>query len=322
MEPRGRDNRLPEGRARPALKGSPTGTKALPATNHEARLRAEDHRARLGAEAWRLAFRQSVLTQAGCFLAMLALWPAPIFNPLKLLVILLHEVGHVLAAYATGGMVFGIALDPGGAAMTLGHGGHLAIIVAGGYVASMLFGALLYYLAAVWEPMEVWCVLAAFLALPQVLRAFTSFTSVFSFLALVLFGLGLFLSPFKKKLIIQSLATASCLFPILDVLAESWSGYASSGFLFNSSPVLSDVSQLSGVLRIPAADLATLWIAVGIFVAVGMILVAARLEAAQARKRSLFRRPPPPPGPRSHQVEENLTYYEGGMYSSEYTIKG
>ncbi len=64
----------------------------------------------------------SLATQLVLFLVLLALWPIPILNPIKLLVVLFHETSHVLAAWLTGGEVYGLALDARGAGIALGAG--------------------------------------------------------------------------------------------------------------------------------------------------------------------------------------------------------
>ena len=72
-----------------------------------------------------------------------ALWATPAILPLKIMVVLLHELSHGLAALLTGGSIEGISVnaDQGGHAMT--RGGNGFVILSAGYVGSLLLGVML-----------------------------------------------------------------------------------------------------------------------------------------------------------------------------------
>ena len=75
------------------------------------------------------------------FGALWFLWDTPVVYPLKIFVVLLHEVSHALAAVATGGALERIVLDPnqGGATYTLG--GSRFVTLSAGYLGSLAWGA-------------------------------------------------------------------------------------------------------------------------------------------------------------------------------------
>ena len=77
------------------------------------------------------------------FGALWLLWDTPLVYPLKIFVVLLHEVSHAVAAVATGGAVSHIELDPnqGGATYTLG--GNAFLTLSAGYLGSLGWGALM-----------------------------------------------------------------------------------------------------------------------------------------------------------------------------------
>lgn len=77
------------------------------------------------------------------FGALWFLWDTPVVYPLKIFVVLLHEVSHALAAVATGGSISHITLDPnqGGATWTLG--GSAFATLSAGYLGSLAWGALM-----------------------------------------------------------------------------------------------------------------------------------------------------------------------------------
>lgn len=79
--------------------------------------------------------------------AVFALWQTPVALPLKLLVVLFHELSHGLAAVATGGSIESLTVtaDQGGLAVTRG-GSRFAVLTAG-YLGSLLIGLALFAVA-------------------------------------------------------------------------------------------------------------------------------------------------------------------------------
>lgn len=77
------------------------------------------------------------------FGALWLLWDTALVYPLKIFVVLLHEVSHALAAVATGGSISHITLDPnqGGATWTMG--GSAFATLSAGYLGSLAWGALM-----------------------------------------------------------------------------------------------------------------------------------------------------------------------------------
>jgi hypothetical protein len=83
----------------------------------------------------------------GLLLALfLTFWDSCLLLPLKLGVVALHELGHALMTWATGGAVvdFGLGLDQSG--HVLSQGGNRFLILNAGYLGSLLFGVLLLLL--------------------------------------------------------------------------------------------------------------------------------------------------------------------------------
>lgn len=76
-----------------------------------------------------------------------AFWVTPVILPLKILVVLLHELAHGAAALLTGGEVVEIDVTPrqGGHAVT--RGGSRFVILTAGYLGSLLFGVALFLTA-------------------------------------------------------------------------------------------------------------------------------------------------------------------------------
>lgn len=83
-------------------------------------------------------------------LLVIALWQTPVMLPLKILVVLFHEISHGLAAILTGGEIVSLSVstDQGGLAVT--RGGSRFLILTAGYLGSLLFGVALL-LSGVWS---------------------------------------------------------------------------------------------------------------------------------------------------------------------------
>lgn len=233
--------------------------------------------------------RRSVFVQLGMFGVVLALWHVPVFNPIKLLVVLFHEMSHVVAAWATGGVVFGIAVDPGGAGVTLGMGGSPLAIMSAGYAGSLAVGCLLYYLSARWDATQVWLVLIAISCMSLAMGWLNEFTAVFGIGTLVLMVVGTGVLREKvKAMVLRLIATTSCLYSLIDVAGELQ--MTPDGFQLHGKTIGSDVGQLATLTGLPAGWIAGAWILLGV-AAIPVLVRMAALAEANNEVKLRFRRP-------------------------------
>lgn len=232
--------------------------------------------------------RRSLLIQFVLFLVVLILWKVPILNPIKLVVVLIHEFSHVAAAYLTGGVVVGMAIDPGGAGVTLGMGGNEVLIVAAGYVGSLLIGMWLYWLSAIWKADEVWAILTIFCGASMAFGWLNDFTLFFGYgtITLMLFGL-VKLDEKLQRFLLRWVATTCCLYPILDVSGE-WFRTEAQGFIVHGRVAGSDVSQLSALLGVSESLIAGIWILFGMVTVPILVCSTAKRDAEQEVKRTFF----------------------------------
>ena len=79
--------------------------------------------------------------------AIALLWRTPVVIPLKLLVVFLHELGHVLAVLLTGGEVLDLTLDPMQGGAVTSRGGSRFWSLSAGYLGSLLIGVVLFMAA-------------------------------------------------------------------------------------------------------------------------------------------------------------------------------
>lgn len=78
------------------------------------------------------------------FTALWFLWNTPVIYPLKIFVVLLHEVSHAIAVVSTGGTLDRITLDPYQGGATYFSGGNAFLALSAGYLGSLLWGGLMF----------------------------------------------------------------------------------------------------------------------------------------------------------------------------------
>ncbi|HVR74106.1 MAG TPA: M50 family metallopeptidase [Planctomycetota bacterium] len=168
-----------------------------------------------------------------CFLICVVFyfWTSPVIHPLKLMVVLFHEMSHGLMAILTGGRILSIVItaDEGGACET--EGGIALLIVSAGYLGSMFFGGLLLYLSRFREYIPGVCML---LTLALGAGIFTVLHDAYSRtfatgLAGSFIFVGLLLPSLIGILCLRIIGTVSCLYSIFDIywdiLARSHDGH-------------------------------------------------------------------------------------------------
>ena len=146
-------------------------------------------------------------------------WSSPAIQPVKLMVVLFHEMSHGLVALLTGGKVVAIQItsNEGGACET--EGGSALLIVSAGYLGSMFFGGLILYLSRArhFVPM-VFGLLTIILvaAIATVLR--DSYSRTFaSCLAGAFIVLGFVFPPVIGGFCLRALGTFACLYSLFDI---------------------------------------------------------------------------------------------------------
>jgi hypothetical protein len=197
------------------------------------------------------AFTLVALVGAG-----VALWDYPFLWPLKLLVVMIHETGHALAALLVGGTVSRVTLaaDQSGECLSMLPQGVLGqvAVYSGGYVGSAVASALLLALTYRFQLRRA--VLGAFcawLAVMGVLYAGDAFTVLFCLGTATLFGLAArFLPASAVEWLNLFIAAFSALYAAMDLKDDLWNSAVRDR---------SDAALLAGVTGVPALIWAALW---------------------------------------------------------------
>ncbi|MEL6865802.1 MAG: M50 family metallopeptidase [Bacteroidota bacterium] len=156
-----------------------------------------------------------------------------ILYPINLLVTFLHEFGHALGAWLTGGGVMEIMINQDGSGYAKTYGGSRAIVLMGGYIGSALLGNLLFYIG-VRQPRYSGIALYVLAALMVVVAIFKS-ASLFTTGFLLLFTLGISFVASKESIareVLMFLGMASILYIIQDFNVGPSSDLAAYADLF------------------------------------------------------------------------------------------
>jgi hypothetical protein len=221
-----------------------------------------------------------VVLQAGLVLAAIGFWNQPFIQPIKLLVVLLHEISHGLMALATGGAVEDILITPneGGACRT--DGGNALLIVSAGYLGSMFFGGL--FLSASksrGSAMIIYGLSAVLLfgAGLTVLRDSYSRTFALATAGASLF-LGVLMPGFISSFVLRWVGTVSSLYVFIDIYNDILSENAVAA----SQP--SDAAAFSRITGVPAVAIGVMWLAVSAVYFLFMLKMSLKLPREGDKK--------------------------------------
>ena len=191
------------------------------------------------------------------FGALWLLWDTVLVYPLKIFVVLLHEVSHAAAAVATGGAVERITLDPNQGGATYTMGGNAFVTLSAGYLGSLVWGTLMV-MAARARRIRADLVNGAIGGLVVALTVFFV-RNLFGISFGVLFGAALVLASRKLSLaanrsLLLTLGMTSSLYAILDIKSD----------VLDRPQLPSDAHMLAELTGIPTLFWGVLWIGVAL----------------------------------------------------------
>ncbi len=191
------------------------------------------------------------------FVALWLLWDTPVVYPLKIFVVLLHEVSHAIAVVATGGVLDRITLDPYQGGATHFSGGNAFVALNAGYLGSLLWGGLLFSASRTRWIRSDWVngAIGALVILLTVFFVRSTFGVVFG----ILFGLSLVVASREmgrtmNRRLLWVLGLTSALYAILDIKSD----------VLDRPQLQSDAAVLADMLGIPTALVGIVWIGVAL----------------------------------------------------------
>lgn len=188
-------------------------------------------------------------------------WDSPVFKPLKLLVVMMHESGHALATLLVGGSVDHISIraDQSGQCLSLMPPGIFGqiFVYSAGYVGSAVAGAGLL-LATLRFNGRRWILGAAclWLAVMGLLYARDAFTLLFCFVTAVVMGASAkWLPEGVVDVVNLFIAAFSGLYVVFDLRDDLWDSAVRHR---------SDAALLAELTFVPALVWAALWTALAL----------------------------------------------------------
>jgi hypothetical protein len=186
------------------------------------------------------------------------LWDTPLLYPVKLFVVVLHEMSHGLAAVLCGGRIVEIKIDPriGGLCTSMIPGGSLThiFVASAGYLGSMFWGALILIIGARSRYDRY---ISLVIGLVVLFLTLLYVRELFGFVFCTLFGLFMlasfrFLPDWWNDGMVKFLGMSSCLYAIVDIKED----------LIDRSGIGSDADAIARMLGFPALSVAigVLWI--------------------------------------------------------------
>ncbi|MCG8469509.1 MAG: M50 family metallopeptidase [Gemmatimonadetes bacterium] len=203
------------------------------------------------------------------FAAIWLLWSTPVVYPIKLFVVLLHEISHGIAALATGGQILGIDVTPREGGVCRCPGGSEFLTLSAGYLGSLLWGGAMIWSAERFTARGAWVTagIAAVVGGATLLYVRQPFAAAFGLaFAAALIVVSRRAGQVGNRLVLTTLGLTSCLYAVLDIKSD----------VLDRPELLSDARMLAEITGIPTLAWGTIWIAIAIAFCIALFRWALR----------------------------------------------
>lgn len=202
----------------------------------------------------RIAF---IIGFAAYFAAIWFFWSTPVVYPLRVFVVMLHEISHAAAGVATGGQIERILLTADEAGATYIAGGSRFLVLSAGYLGSLGWGLLLLEAARARKRWLRAIVAAVGVAVIVIALAFVR--NLFGLAFSMTFGAALvvaarFLTPGANAAVLTVLGLTSTLYAVLDIRSD----------VLQRPQLESDAHMLAQFTGVPTLVWGVLWSAIAI----------------------------------------------------------
>lgn len=187
------------------------------------------------------------------FVAVWFLWSTPVAYPVKLFVVLLHEISHGLVAVATGGEIRSLTVTPREGGLCVCPGGSAFLTLSAGYLGSLGWGGLMVWGARALGCRASW--LTAAVGTLVLALALLFVRAAFALGFALLFGVGLLVAAGRlgsegNRWLLTVLGLTSCLYAVLDMKSD----------ILDRPGLPSDAAMLAELTGVPTLAWGVLWI--------------------------------------------------------------
>ncbi len=184
------------------------------------------------------------------------MWDTILFFPIKLLVVLLHEISHGIIAILSGGKILTLEINFNLGGRCITEDGNQFLIAFAGYPGSLLFGTALFY--STYKPKLKILILSIIAIIIFLFAVNTMSDSLLSFISIIIavsiFVLNKFIPAFITNFIFRVIGLISCIYVIYDIKED----------VFNNNNYLSDASLISEITGLSSHFWGFLWIIISL----------------------------------------------------------
>jgi hypothetical protein len=196
---------------------------------------------------------------AAYFGVLWVFWDTSLVYPLKVFVVLLHEISHGVMAIATGGSIDRITLSAQQGGACYCPGGSPFLMLSAGYLGSLAWGVVMVLLAQSRRVRSQHVITGVGVMVVALTLGFVR--SGFGIAYGVAFGAALVVIGVKlgagfNRMLLRVLGLTSCLYAILDIKSD----------ILDRPGLRSDAAMLAELTRIPTLVWGVLWIVIAIVV--------------------------------------------------------
>ena len=218
---------------------------------------------------------RTLLTLVAIFIAVALLWDTMLVTPLKIVVVLLHELSHGMAAVITGGSIDHIEVNAQQGGVCWTSGGNRFLTLTAGYLGSMTWGGLILVGASRTRfDRHMSAAIGLFVVVMTVFYVRNMFGFVFSLgFGLAMLAISRWMSEQFNDLLLKVIGLTSCLYAILDIVDD----------VLKRPGIGSDADMLAELTHIPTLVWGVVWVVAAVAVAAVFLKLSSPGESAVRR---------------------------------------